>query len=462
MRTPRVLTATLLATVMILTPSLPAAAQAPAAVQAPGAAVAATVAANEGTYHPLPPIRIVDTRSGLGWGGALAEGMTVYVRMTGVGGVPANGVSAVALNVTATEATTASYLTLFPSGVDRPNASSLNFRPYVNRANAVTVPVGENGMVNIYNFAGSVQVVADVVGYYTGADAPAGIGQGGDYYLTTPFRLTDTRDDADGPLPGGWSLSQAVNFGAAYNPRVRALAVNVTAVNPRTAGYLTTWNASDDLPSTSTVNFTAGSTVPNFAVIPTAGCTYSPSCAGMMMIGVYNGSDGPVDVLVDVVGVFDDGVEGDGMRFRPLTPTRIADTRFGHGAPGALGQADTVTMTAPAGVVSTGTHALAMNVTAVDPNANTFLTLWSADLDQPTVSNLNPGPGEIIANAAITEIDLNHGFKVYNNAGSVHLVIDVSGRFEAYTLTPGTAARAANPAPFHSTGAVQPALRQRR
>ena len=53
-------------------------------------------------------------------------GATVSLQITGRGSVPASGVSAVALNVTATEAAAAGFVTVWPSGSPRPNASNLN------------------------------------------------------------------------------------------------------------------------------------------------------------------------------------------------------------------------------------------------------------------------------------------------------------------------------------------------
>ena len=57
--------------------------------------------------------------------------------------------------MTATGPTGSSYLTAFPTGVARPTASNLNFPPGWTGANAVTVPVGTGGQVDIYNHLGT-------------------------------------------------------------------------------------------------------------------------------------------------------------------------------------------------------------------------------------------------------------------------------------------------------------------
>jgi len=90
------------------------------------------VAADAGTtYVPLSPARILDTRDGTGRGGLtgpISGGGPVELTVVGIVGVPASGVEAVALNVTAVNGTALdSYLTVFPTGNERPLASNLNF-----------------------------------------------------------------------------------------------------------------------------------------------------------------------------------------------------------------------------------------------------------------------------------------------------------------------------------------------
>src|SRR5439155_21123674 len=69
-------------------------------------------------YTPVTPARILDTRVGTG-GITVRLGYVcqISVQVTGVGGVPASGVSAVVLNATITEPSRYSYLTVYPSDV---------------------------------------------------------------------------------------------------------------------------------------------------------------------------------------------------------------------------------------------------------------------------------------------------------------------------------------------------------
>ena len=91
---------------------------------------------------------------------------SISVQVTGQGGVPATGVSAVALNVTVADPTAAGYITVWPSGTPRPETSNLNFQAGQNIPNLVIVPVGPDGKIQLYNGSpGTVQLIADVAGY---------------------------------------------------------------------------------------------------------------------------------------------------------------------------------------------------------------------------------------------------------------------------------------------------------
>ncbi|WP_213456093.1 hypothetical protein [Rhizomonospora bruguierae] len=444
MRALRGATATAVALSASFVIAVPAAhAVVPAAPQA-----AAAFQNAEGTYYPVTPSRILDTRSGNGAAKApIGPGGVVHLKVAGRGGVPAAGVSAVVLNVTVTQPTSAGYLTVYPTGKSRPTASNLNFEKGWTGANFVTVPLGTNGQVDVYNFAGSTHVIADVSGFYAGptTDVPNAYGVGGQYMPVAPQRLMDTREDGQGPLLGGWMITLGVEAGD-WEPYITALAVNITAVSPTKSGFLTVWDGGDVMPTASTLNFTAGKIVPNLAVVPVAPCQ-DPVCAGDPSIGIYN-SAGATHVVVDVVGFYHDA-PGYGLRFRPITPTRIADTRSKLGAPAALGAGKTAKITAPAAIVNVDTFGLALNVTAVKPTSGTYLTVWPAGAPRPTASNLNPAKGQTIPNGVLTEINDAYAFNVYNAYGTTDVVIDVAGAFDLYpssgaTATAGAGIRAGN------------------
>ncbi|GIG58160.1 hypothetical protein Lfu02_25320 [Longispora fulva] len=410
----------------------------------------------KGTYTTLNPSRILDTRSGNGAPvGPIGRAGTLHLQVGGRSGVPESGVSAVTLNVTVTQQTTSGFLTVYPAGIARPNASSLNFTPGWTGANSVTVAVSASGGVDIYNHEGDTHVIVDVTGYFS--ETQSAYSMNGLYHPLTPRRLIDTRD-GDAKLPSGYYLRSALDFGAA-NQHIKAWAVNVTATEAESDGFLTAWNGrTDTLRETSTLNYRRDQNVPNMAIVPVAACWGCGASENWPSIGVYTLAT--THVIVDIVGFFDDGTySADGLRFDPVTPTRIVDTRDSLGVSGPLGQASTTKVTAPAAILSTqggATSSLALNVTAVDPTALTFMSVWAngvAGQDRPAVSNLNPSPGKVTPNAAITQIGPSSAFNVYNHAGNVQLVVDVVGRYFLHPTTAGAALRMAAPIGTPTIGA---------
>ncbi len=137
------------------------------------------------TYEAVSPFRICDTRSlnpseltGLNdqcQGKTLQPGGSITIQVAGTspngasnGEVPANAVAAI-LDVTATNTTGASYLSLYPAGVSSPYTSDLNWSPGSTRSDLVEVALGRNGQVVLYNNAGATDVLVDVQGYYVPA-----------------------------------------------------------------------------------------------------------------------------------------------------------------------------------------------------------------------------------------------------------------------------------------------------
>jgi hypothetical protein len=126
-----------------------------------------TVSYSEGGLQPLVPARVLDTRTGNGAPAAkVAAGGIVDLQATGRGGVPSTGVGAVVLNVTAVEATAQSYITVWPTGAAQPDASNLNVVAGDTIPNLVIAKVGTGGRVSLFNFAGDIHLLADVVGWF--------------------------------------------------------------------------------------------------------------------------------------------------------------------------------------------------------------------------------------------------------------------------------------------------------
>ncbi len=398
-----------------------------------------------GAYTSLAGNRLLDTRKKVGVSTTtpIPPRSYVDVQVTGRGGVPSSGVQAAVLNVTAIYPTTRGYLTVYPAGQPRPTASSVNFNAGWVGANLVTVPIQGAGKVRFYNASGYTHVAADVVGYYhasTSTADPAGDDVAG-FESIEPTRVVDTRTAEWGsePLPGRNYLWQALDWGDAFNGRVVAVAVNVTVTKPSGQGHLIAFDGASatSIPGTSTLNFTAGRTVPNMAIIKVDHCIADcgDPAVGIPRFGIYNASLKPAHVVVDVVGVYFHGEPGDhGWRYQSLTtPTRFVDSRIGLGLSGSLGYNTSRPVTVPSTIAGPVTMAVVTNTTAAQPTKTTVLTLWRNDgSPKPNVSNLNPYAGQVVSNMTMTEVwDLND-FRVHNLAGTTPVVIDAAGTMEEY------------------------------
>lgn len=130
-------------------------------------------AAGQGTASvvvPLDPVRILDTRSGIGVQvGPLGPGDEITVQVGGVAGVPSDA-TGVVLNLTAAASASPGYVTAYPTGTPRPEASVLNHTPGADVANMVTATLGSGGRLQLFSGDGRVHLVADVAGYLTDAE----------------------------------------------------------------------------------------------------------------------------------------------------------------------------------------------------------------------------------------------------------------------------------------------------
>ena len=224
----------------------------------------------------------------------VGPGATLPVQVTGVGGVPATGVSAVVLNVTVTEPASEGYLTAWPVGVGRPLASNLNFVAGLTVPNQVLVRVGSGGKVNLYNGGGSTHVVVDVAGWYGTDGAPGGTG----FSIVTPVRILDTRTGHGAPEakvgPASTLSLQVGGQGGVPAAGVRSVVLNVTVTQPTAVSYLTAWPSGKTRPLASNLNYVASQTVPNLVVV---------DVGADGKVNLYNAA-GSAHVIADVAGWF--------------------------------------------------------------------------------------------------------------------------------------------------------------
>jgi subtilisin family serine protease len=400
----------------------------------PSNEVSVTPISSSGAYFTLAPTRILDSRTGAGLGGAWAPGQGRDLQVLGQGGVPASGVSAVVLNVTAVDPSASGHAVVYPTGVSpAPTASNLNFTPGVAVPNLVVVKVGTGGKVRIVNNApGTTHYLADVAGYFADGTVPGG--SGARYQAVSPARAMDTRPGqatADGQFAGGGaigangtkSVTIAGRGALAVPANAAAVVLNVTAVQPAQAGHLRVWPSGGQLPVVSNVNFVAGQIVPNLVVV---------GVGGSGNVSIFNGAPGPTHVVVDVVGYFAPP-PGTTSAYTALTPARILDSRDGTGGSStrwAANETRAVQVRNEGGVPNDAT-AVVLNVTVTEPAANGHATVFPSNLaGPPNASNLNFTPGLTVPNLVMVKVGPDGKVKLTSSLSSAHYIADVVGYYK--------------------------------
>ncbi len=365
-------------------------------------------------YRPVTPLRLLDTRT---QGGALTAGANRNLQVADTTRVPASA-TAVVVNVTATDTSSAGYLTVYPTGLPVPLASNLNWERGQTVANLAVVPVGSGYSITIHNAAGSAEVLVDLQGYF----APVASGLG--YYVPlTPARIADTRPqsgepDAGRTLASNSSLGiQVAGMGGVPAAGATAAVLNVTATDTSGAGFLSVYPAGLAWPGTSSLNWAAGGTVADRVIVPLG--------AGGK-IAVYTNS-GPAQVVVDVTGYFTGSATAAGASlFYPVAPRRMLDTRADGGTLRA-GQ-PLVEQLGGVGSIANQASAVVANLTATGTSAASFLSAGPVT-SAPTTSDLNWSAGATTANLDIATLGRTGDLALYNSSGTADVILDVSGYF---------------------------------
>ena len=255
---------------------------------------------------------------------------------------------------------------------------------------------------------------------------------GGEFFPVTPQRVFDTRDGTGGrtgALPFGQGVDVTV-AGVAGVPAtgVLAVALNLTVDQPNQAGYLTAYPTGTAAPVASNVNFTPGNPVANFVVV------------GVGTGGKVSISPGPplpnaqTHIIVDVVGYYaTSSVTTHGSRLRPLTPTRVLDSRNGTGGvTGPLGsnaQFD-IKLRGVGGVPDDASvTAVILNLTGTEAARTTYVQATPTGT-VGTTSSLNLLPGQNKANLAMVPLSADGRAHFFNLFGPMQLVADVVGYYQ--------------------------------
>ncbi|MEY4175500.1 MAG: hypothetical protein RI900_2665 [Actinomycetota bacterium] len=376
-----------------------------------------------GGYTALTGLRLLDTRTG---NDPLGPGATRSVLIKGLAGVPATA-TAVALNITAVLPSADGYVTAFATGATRPTTSSLTFRKGVTAGNAVTATIGADGTVSIYNANGLTNITVDLMGVYDSAIAVSTAGGG--FTPVVPTRVLDTRTVVGSAIGPDRAVPVKVKGVAGVPDTATAVVLNVVAVQPTAAGFLTVYPVGEVRPVLASLNFQAGITIGNSVI--------AELNTGQDSINVYN-ANGTTNVVIDVTGYWDPNAKNGG--YTAVAPIRAYDSRTTTAL--AAGQTIDLNVLKVGDVPLDNVAAVVVNVTSVNPTVDGFLTVWPAGRTRPVASAINNKAGVVRSNQVIVPVGLNGKISVYNANGSSHVVVDIVGWWAGVQIADGGSAPA--------------------
>jgi len=310
--------------------------------------------------------------------------------------------------------TTAGFARVYPCGAQIPLASQINWGsddPVESLIAGVLVAPSAGLCIDIIGTA-SIDVFVD--GYYSPTATPTNTsppqlrytqGHAPGFVGTTPTRLFDTRD-LGSPIGGGQVFELDVS---PFVPaEATAVVMNVTATEPQGPGFVTVYPCDNDRPEASSLNVTAGVTVPNLV-------TVDVGISGTVCFFAQT----TTHLLADLAGYYRIG-GGDG--FVPSsTPVRMFDTRNTS----KLASGSTFEFDLSPFVDADATSAV-FNLTATGVENNGFVTAFPCGTGRPLASNLNVTTGQTVPNLVTVALPANKHVCFFT-ASRANLIADLAG-----------------------------------
>lgn len=380
--------------------------------QAPHNARAATAGSAQGAlFAPMSPTRVLDTRTGTGTGGVIGPVTANGVVIVDLSSVLPSSATSVVLNLTATDVTDATYVTAFPADGQQGTASNLNLVAGETRSNLVTVVVSQTKQVVLHNFAGTVDLIADVAGYYSSDSDGAG------FSALSPTRVLDTRD-GNGPVgPNG---TVTIDLSGQVPAGTTAVTFNLTATDVTDPTYVTAFpDTLSSPPTASNLNVVTGETRAALVTV---------KLDTDRKLTLYNFA-GSVDLVADLAGYY---APGKGDPFYSLASYRALDTRNyqGESTANTLGANQTRALDLSKWLPASA-HAVVFNYTGTNTTTPTYLSAFPDGTTQPTASNVNLVAGQTAPNLSVVSIGGDQKIDLYNFAGKSDVLVDLAGYFAA-------------------------------
>jgi mRNA-degrading endonuclease toxin of MazEF toxin-antitoxin module len=372
-------------------------------------------------YTPLTPSRILDTQHAVGvkTKTPLPAHGNLTLPVPAVGSVPGSKISALALNVTVTGATSAGNLTVFGAGTTRPAVTNLNFAAHQTISNQVIVPL-TSGLSFHSSSAGTVHVTADLAGYYSGS--------GSGFKPLRSVRVLDTKKGVGAPAH---TIAAQGTLTLTLSPRVpttaTAAVLAVTVNSPTKAGGIIAYPAGKPRPALVNLSFVAKQSRSNLVTV----------AVSKGKVTFHNTSSGKIQLTADLDGYFGPPSSAADRSFVP-SPVRVFDTRkwtpdntFEWTSPvQAQGHVDvTAPWTEDCDLGCTVPTAWALNITVLKPKKSGLLAAYLYQYGPPRTQGVSFTAGQSVSNLAVG--DINDYFN--NSKGTVQVIVDEEG----YYIQPG-------------------------
>ena len=250
------------------------------------------------------------------------------------------------------------------------------------------------------------------------------------YTAVSPTRVLDSRIGLGVPRRLAADASFVLDIGGVAPVPAAAVAVvlNVTATDPDGAGFVSAWPADQAQPKTSIINYESrGQTIANLVTVPL-------NANGGVAFFAQTG----VDLIADVQGYYTPNSSSTAGRFKPLTPTRVLDTRLPNGIHVGLVQPGTsVDIDFRPWGVAADAIAVVLNVTVTEAIGPGFWTAFAAGTDRPVASNLNvTTAGQTIPNQVVAPV-ANGSASFFSQSGG-QLIVDIAGYYTGASTAAGS------------------------
>lgn len=359
------------------------------------------------TFNPVTPIRLVDTRQGVGTERlALGAGCTLVVDPL----LPA-AATAVTVNLSTIRPAKGGFVTAYPCGTTRPVAAGLAALAGRVVSSTSVVRLGLDGTLCLFSSV-DAEIVVDLYGWYSASD-------GVRYQPITTARLFDTRSGSR-LAAGSVTRVKAVRAGAAP-AGATAAAFTVHSTDAARDGFITVYPCTPTRPVVGAVSASAARHATNHVQVALSGtgevCVYVSAA---------------MHVVIDMSGWFGASAT---TRYFPVEPYRAVDTRTGIGLSGAfVAGANRAITLAPSPAPNTSlpvasvVRAVFAVVVAVRPSGSGYLTVHPCASPVPSVSMVRYVSPDNAANGVVSIDDASGRWCVFSSA-STDVVVDVNGYF---------------------------------